>query len=474
MSELLFIQDCNWQYLGLMYLSAMLRLHSHQTKLVIGKDIDGIKEAIEAFQPDAIGFPVMTGGQKWAAQLAKQIKEKYGIISIMGGPHPTYFPDYINNEGVEVIIRGESEFPLLDVMERIEVREDFSDVQNVSLKRDGKIIENPMRNIPQDLDVYPFPDRSLYDFLEKRIDRTVKEVLTSRGCPYQCSFCFATVQRRIYPSNGKHVRFRSIDNVLQEIKELKESSKVNQIYFADSVFGLDKKWLYEFLSRYRVEIGIPFFGLVRANIVTDEFAKNLKDAGCVKVFFGIESGNEEIRNHILRKNVTNKQIYRAAQLLHKYKIKFRSYNILGLPGETMETAMETVKINVDIKPGFPWCSLFTPLPGTVLTQYALDRGFLDDNFDFDKVPKSYYSISLLNLSDKTKIENLQKFFQTAVLWPWTFPLIKKMIALRPNFIFNWWFSLIYFYIFLKAESTSFWKTLMFAIDNYRNIILKNK
>ena len=260
MGKLLFIQSSNWEYLGLMYLSAMLKSHNHQTKLVIGKEMDDFKGVIEAFQPDVIGFPVMTGSQNWAAKLARQIKVKYGIISIMGGPHPTYFPDYINDGGVEVIIRGEAEFPLLEVMDRIERKEDFSDIQNVSLKRDGEIIRNPMRNITQNLDVYPFPDRSLYDFLEKRIDRTIVEVLTSRGCPNKCSFCFAPAQRIIYPRNGKYLRFRSIDNVIQELKELKESIKVNQIYFADSVFGMNRKWLYEFLSRYKTEIGIPFFG----------------------------------------------------------------------------------------------------------------------------------------------------------------------------------------------------------------------
>lgn len=472
MGKILFVQDVNYEFMSLMYLSAMLKAHNHDTKLIIGKDLSHLKKKIESYRPDVIGFSVMTGSHRWAAKLAKQIKEEYGILSIFGGPHPTYFPDYIKKEGVEIIIRGEGEFPLVEFMDRFERKEEFSDIQNLIVKNCNKIVNNPLRNLPQDIDIYPFPDRHLYDFLDKRIDRTVKPVLTSRGCPYQCTFCFAGVQRKIYPYNGKYVRFRSIDNVIKEIRQLKETSKVNQIYFIDSVFGLDKKWLYKFLSIYKEEIGIDFFCQMRANLVDEEYVRNLKEAGCLKGFFGIEAGNEEIRNKILKKNLSNEQIYRAAETLHKYNIRFRAYNMLGLPEETLETALETVKINMDIKPDFPWCSLFSPIPGTELTKYTLEHGYLDKNFDFDQIPKSYYAASILNLPDKSKIENLQKFFQTAILWPWTFPLIKKLINIKPNFIFNIWFSIVYFFVYLKAERTSFWKTLVFAIDNYRNILFK--
>jgi len=474
MSKILFVQDIEYEYVGITYLSSMLKSHGHETDMAIAKNFEQIKKEIKKAEPDVIGFSVMTGGHKWAAEMAKKIRENLGIISVIGGAHPTYFPEYIKDEGVEVIIRGEGEFPLLDFMNRIEKGEDYSEIDNLSVKKNGKIIENPIRPIPADLDVYPFPDRHLYDILEKRLDRTVRPVLTSRGCPFTCSFCFAGVQKQIYSVDGKYVRFRSVENVIEELKELKNSVEVNQIYFTDSVFGLNKKWLYRFLKKYKEEIGIDFYGLIRADIVTEEFVKNLKEAGCLKVFFGIEAGNEELRNNVLTKNISNKQIYNAAELLHKYGIKFRAYNILGLPDETLETAYETVQINIDIRTDFPWCSLFSPIPGTKLTQYTLDKGYLDKNFDFDQLPKSYYSVSLLKLPDKHKIENLQKFFQTAVLLPWTFPVIKKLIKLKPNFLFNWWFSIVYFYIYLRAESISFWKTLVFAMSNYRNIITKKK
>ena len=280
--------------------------------------------------------------------------------------------------------------------------------------------------------------------------------------------------RELYSGKGKYVRMRSIDNVITECVELKNTTNVETIYFADDVFGMSKQWLYDFLPRYKREVNVPFICLVRADLVSSdpEYAHRLAEGGCRSVFFGVESGNEELRNKVLVKQLTTRQIETAARYLHDAGIPFRTYNIVGLPGESLEDAYATVELNINIKADYPWCSVFSPFPGTALTQYAIDEGYLDRDFDPDNLARSFFTDSALRQESIAMLQNLQKFFQTAVLWPWTFPLIKKLIRKQPNILFTAWFGVIYFYVYLKSERRSFWKTLKFALKNYRHVLAK--
>jgi radical SAM superfamily enzyme YgiQ (UPF0313 family) len=249
---------------------------------------------------------------------------------------------------------------------------------------------------------------------------------------------------------------------------------VKTIYFADDVFGMNRKWLYEFLPRYRAEVGLPFICLVRADLVCAEptYAARLADGGCASVFFGVESGNESFRNRVLGKDLTDAQIEGAAALLHGAGIPFRTYNIVALPGETLEDAFSTVRLNIRIGTDYPWCSVFYPFPGAVLTRYAAEEGFLDRDADPGSLTRSFFTDSPLSGVTARRLQNLQKFFQTAVLWPRTFPLIRKLIFLPPNLFFTLWFAAVYLLVYLRSERRGFLKTLRFALKNYRHILAR--
>lgn len=186
----------------------------------------------------------------------------------------------------------------------------------------------------------------------------------------------------------------------------------------------------------------------------------------------MESGNEDLRNQVLKKQLTDDQIIKAADLLHKAGIKFRTYNILGLPDETLDDAFSTVELNIKIKADYPWCSLFSPFPGTELTDYAYTKGYLSPTFDFENLDKSFFLESKLSLPHIREMQNLQKFFQTAVLWPHSFLLIKKLIKLPPNIFFKIWFGLVYFLIYIRSEKRNFWSTFQFALKNYRHVLTR--
>lgn len=476
MAKLLFLQDLEYEFLGPMYISSMLKKHGHDVILRIGSNMGDFRSTISIFRPDFVAFSIMSGSHHWALDMARQVKKEFGITNIFGGPHPTYFPDFIEEKEVDIIVRGEGERACLELMDSFDRKSDYLDISNLWISRNNQIYMNNLGNLEQVLDEYPFPDRSLYSDLETKTDLSVRNVIASRGCPYLCTFCFNNSLKDIYKDKGRYVRIRGIDNVLAEAEALRDTAKTKIIYFVDDVFGLNTNWLYEFLPKYSKRVGIPFICLVRADVIcrNEDYVRYLADYGCVLACFGIESGSEHLRNSVLNKNVSNKDIYEAADRLHRTGIKFRTFNILGLPGETMEDAFSTVKMNIDIKTDYPWCSMFMPFPGTKLTEYAKKEGYLQQDFSIDDLSRSFYSkSSLINQPQIGQLQNLQNFFQTAVIWPWTFRIIKLLIKVRQNIIFTLWFGFVFLIVYVKSEKRKLWKTLYFTLRNYGRLIKKS-
>jgi len=475
MAKVLFLQDLEYEFLGPMYVSSMLKKHGHKVLMRIGRGMDDFRSTISTFKPDFVAFSIMSGSHHWALNVARRVKKEYGITNIFGGAHPTYFPDFIEEKDVDIIVRGEGERACLELMNRFDKKEDYLDIKNLLISRNGKIYKNEVRCLDEEIDEYPFADREFYSDLEGRIDLSVRNVIASRGCPWHCTFCFSDSLQDLYRDKGKYVRIRNIDMVIEEAKILRDTTKARIIYFADDMFGLDSRWLYEFLPKYKERVGIPFICSVRADVIckNEKYAQYLADYGCVAVCFGIESGREYIRNSILNKNISNSDIYKSANRLHQAGIKFRTFNILGLPGEILEDAFCTVKMNIDIKTDYPWCSMFMPFPGTKLTEYAKKEGYLPYDYSIDNLSRSFYSKSnLINHPQIRQLQNLQNFFQTAILWPWTFGIIKQLIKLPQNIIFTSWFGLVYFIVYVRAEKRKFWQTLYFTLRNYQLLIKK--
>ncbi|HXE96323.1 MAG TPA: radical SAM protein, partial [Dongiaceae bacterium] len=183
--------------------------------------------------------------------------------------------------------------------------------------------------------------------------------------------------------------------------------------------------------------------------------------------FGIESGDEHIRNAVLKKAISDDEICRGAAILKKNGITFRTYNIVGFPGETIEQALKTVQLNVAIGTDFPWCSIFMPYPGTRLADYARNRGFLASDLSPDSMEGSFHITSALTNPDRRQLANLHKFFQTAVLMPPLLPVIRLLIKLPENFLFRIWFGIVYFHLYQRSEGRGFIKTFRAALRNGR-------
>ena len=477
MAKILFIQEDEWPKLGIMYLSGTLKKHGHEVDIVVGSEFEEIEPCLRSFQPDVVGFSIMTGDHHWGASIACKIKAQFDVVTLFGGPHVTFFPDFIHEKYVDAIIRGDGELACLAFMDYIDGKENRSQIKNLWYKKGEEVFENEMGEL-EDINSVPFPDRSLYQKYEDRMDFSVLYMLTTRGCPYKCTFCFEEELQNIYKGLGQYVRVRTPENIFAEIKEcISQGVSFEHVMFLDDVFGINKVWLYDFLEKYKKEIDLPYICLVRADLVHkgDDYAQRLADAGCVTVAFGIESGTENLRQLSLQKQLTDQQIVEATRELHAAGIKIKTYNLFGFPGETIEDAFSTVEINMKIRADFPQSNLFIPFPKTGLAEYAMENGYLKKDFDVDDIRNDTFIHSILKSPYSREFERINKFFQTAVWFPFLWPLIKKYCVSKIHHpalqrLEDLWFSFIYFLIYWRSSKRSVFKLIPYGIKNLRKFI----
>ena len=437
MAKILFIQSLFVEQFGVMTLAAVARQKGHAVALAIGSD-DHILKKAEEFQPDVVGFSVLTGYQKRYLALGKALKKKLAKkpVILFGGPHATFFPEVVLEEGVDIVCRGEGEGALADILSAIDKGADFAGINNIVLMKDGKPVNYSMRPLV-DIDAVPFPDREIYDNYPIISNADMVTFMASRGCPFSCSFCFNKKMVNITKGLGSWVRFRSVDNLIEEISSVLQNRKVKYIDFHDDTFILKHDWLFKFLYAYAAKFKIPFTCQIRADLLTLDIAKALKKAGCCRVSFGLESGDEGLRNLLLKKSLSDKQIRNAADIMHQVGLPFFTTNMMGLPGESLEQAFKTLELNIEIGSKCAWTSVFQPFPGTELTNYSLEKGFLSKPISTDE-PIDTHTTSLLCQPDIDKVERLQKFVYLAIKFPKTLGLIRKLI--------NHNFPDVYYYI----------------------------
>ena len=305
---------------------------------------------------------------------------------------------------------------------------------NLWVKRNGNIIKNEIRPLIEDLDTLPFPDRSIFYQHAYFRNSPYKTVLTLRGCPYDCSFCFKDKYRQMYRINDSRVRRRSCRNVIEEIKQLNSQyNNTKFIMFQDDIFILDKKWLKNFLKLYKTEIGKPFLCHLRSGLEDEEMISDLADAGCIRAVFGVETGNEQLRTSILNKRISNKQIISTARLLKKYKVPFFVNNMFFIPGKGISDAWETVRLNQKIRPDFIVTNVLLAYPGTKLNERLSAANKIRDR-NLNDI-KGLYSYSNVKMAYGNAEKNIYHFFFLLVMFPWLTPLIKLLVKCKPNMLF---------------------------------------
>jgi anaerobic magnesium-protoporphyrin IX monomethyl ester cyclase len=431
---------------GILLISSVLKQAGHRISLVVATEEDPLEAALR-LRPDVVGYTVYTGPHTWYLGLNQRIRAQLpGIFSIFGGPHPTFFPEMIEQPGVDGLCIGEGEYAMLDLMTALERNGDGVTLARPSIpnwwfKLNGEVVRNPLRPLltGEELDALPFADRDLLYAAHKQSRRTkIKPFITGRGCPYDCAFCFNKAYSDLYQGQGRRFRRRSVDNVIRELIEVTSRYDVRFVLFMDDTFILQSKWLEAFMARYKDEIGLPFWCQVRANLVTDRNAALFKDAGCASVSFGLETGNDRLRNVILNRNMSREEILGAAEMLRRHGIPLMTNNMLGLPTGTLQNDFETLELNVQCRPAYANVFLFQPYPKTALGEWAYEHGWMMGSFD--DLSGSVSDDTVIRFGsdvEKQQIENLQKLFALGVEFPWLLPLIRRLIRLPSNRLF--WF-----------------------------------
>ena len=404
-----------------------------------------VKWMITKNHPDVIAVSCLTFNFSIGLKIISLIKEMDPTIpTIFGGIHPTLLPEEVlSYKAVDAICIGEGEETFPEYLEHLEKNISLNGVKGIWFKEDGKIIRNELRPLVSNLDNLPVPNWDLWE-IEKYLtiaphSKTI-EMLGSRGCPYSCTYCSNYALRQLLP--GKYVRFRSAENIVSEIKILKEKygrKGFRFIEFWDEIFGMNKKILEQFRKLY-IEEGLnkEIFWVCnnRADLVTESWARLAKSAGCMLVQMGVEAGNEKIRNQIYHKNVSTEQIINATRILNRNDIMMRFNLMLGGPGENISTMEESVHIVDQLKPESFFFSIFQPLPKTeILKKINELQG--DINYNGWNNNPDFWQKSLLNLPN-LKSKDIVKF--------------KRKITLK--YIWN------YFWLGLRLRNFTFIKDIL--------------
>ena len=367
---------------GLSSIAAYIQSKGHETEILAIHDERGCGKFgndIALFRPDVIGFSAVSSQFKYVKKLSELSKRiDRNIKVVCGGVHPTLYPNaLLETDAIDGFFVGESEIAFAEYLDELEGNREYADTQNYVFRKDGRVIENSLNPLISDLEKMPFPVK---DQLFEEFIRTSGHApfFFSRGCPYSCTYCSNHALAGKYGMRSNKPRYRSVESCIREIKEARASYRFGSLWIMDDTFGLSKQWRKEFCERYEDEIKIRYICNLRANVLDEQFVKLLKKSGCYRILFGIESGNEYIRNQVMKRNISTEQIIHAFDLCHKNGIETYALNIIGVPGETESMIQDTIRLNRRINPKESAVNIFYPYKGTVLGDRCFAENLVDE------------------------------------------------------------------------------------------------
>jgi len=371
--------------LGLAYVAAALEKAGFQVEILdnyqLKKPIDYVKLEIERLSPEIVGITCGSVTYKRCIETAKAVKEVLPSCKVVvGGWHPSYMPDsMLQHPEIDYVVLGEGERAMVELTTNITECEDESDIATlpgIAFRHAGKIVKTAPKFISE-LDQIPFPARHLlpmhlYDrTIEYLSVKPVDTMNVIRGCPYNCTYCEI---RKLW---GQKVRAFSPPRVVEEIDNLVKTYGSKGIYFVGDNFTIHKKRTIEMCNLIKKhKLDIEWACDTRADLISRELLKEMKDAGCRAIFFGVESGSPRILKK-LNKQITLQQFVHAFKLCREEGIQIACSFILGTPGETVNDMKATFKFAKKLDPD--WCTfeIFIAYPDSALYQEVMERGLYD-------------------------------------------------------------------------------------------------
>jgi anaerobic magnesium-protoporphyrin IX monomethyl ester cyclase len=360
--------------LGILTLSAWLRDHGVRvevTDLTFARDAEPVTQHLRRFRPHVVGLHTKTLTMPRAIEIAARARAE-GVTVLAGGPDSATRPDRYLDEGFDAVVPSEGEATLVEVATRVRDGVPVAGTPGTIARSNGRTVRGPARPFLRNLDELPLPAWDLLDMeaylsaWQAHTGERRAAVLTSRGCPFDCSWCSK-------PTFGRTYRQQSVQRVLAELNALHDRYQVDYVRFCDDVFGVDRRWLEELLG-HMISDGphLRFECLARVDLLKPELLDRMKSAGLQRVYVGVESGSQKMLD-AMNRGTRLSQIERVAASLRAHHIRQFWFLMLGYPGETLEDIEATLQLFRRFSPEEYSVSIAVPVPGTRFYDAVKDR-----------------------------------------------------------------------------------------------------
>jgi anaerobic magnesium-protoporphyrin IX monomethyl ester cyclase len=363
--------------IGLAYLAAVLEEDENDVSVIDCQadqiNHDKLRTKLAGLKPDLVGITSMAPTIQSALLAAAIAKDECpNATVVLGGPHATFMDKEIlkDEASVDVIVRGEGEYTLRELVQNLFDSQNLHEVKGITFRDNGKIVRNPDRPLIKNLDELPRPSYKHFQLEKYQLfGRTLLPVISSRGCPFQCSFCVAS---RMF---GKSFRARSPKNIVDELEWLRDVHGAEAFTFYDDTLTFDKKRMYQIVEEIKKRnIGIPWDCQTRVDQVSKDLLVKMREANCQQVFFGVESGCQKILDAV-HKKTTVEQNEKAIKWAKETGLFVTISAIIGYPGETRDTIKQTLDFIKRVKPDDVYLCVAAPFPGTELREIVEKKGY---------------------------------------------------------------------------------------------------
>ena len=363
--------------IGLAYLAAVLKENGHEVTVIdcpaLEMDHEKLKAKLASFEPDVVGITSMTPtiqSTLLSARVAKEVCPD--AIVTLGGPHATFMDRQILEQeaSVDVVVRGEGEQTLLEMAQNVADSKSLHSVDGITFRNSDQIIQIPNRPVIQNLDQLPYPAYDCFPLKRYTLfGKLFLPIITSRGCPFQCSFC--TTSRMF----GKEYRARSPKNIVDELEFLKNTYGADAFTFYDDTLTLDRNRIFKICEEIKTrKINVPWDCQTRVDQISREVLAKMRETKCQQVFFGVESGCQKILDAV-KKRTTVEQNAKAIKLAKEAGLFVAISIIIGYPGETADMVKQTLDFIRKAEPDDVYLCVATPYPGTELRRLVEEMGW---------------------------------------------------------------------------------------------------